>query len=265
MTPTGSLLRSRILVSVSRRKTWGVGYQIFNFLVEIFNKKSSIEIKHSKTFFWSVFGLSWVGSKVFYLISSAKGEYEVYMNSSNFWFGGGFVFYGGLVFGLIFISIYSIWLRKFPREYLFLAIPALSISHGLGRIGCLLAGCCFGIKSELPWAIYLHGHYRHPVQIYEAILLLVLGYFLLSKIIKRVKIINFDLNALSIYTIFMYFTIYSIARYFLEGLRGDLVRGVSKSGFSTSQIISLVLILGSGVFLYKNIKILKKMFLNYDS
>lgn len=52
---------------------------------------------------------------------------------------------------------------------------ALPLGQAIGRIGCLLAGCCYGAPSELPWALPLGGVGRHPVQLYEALLDLTLA------------------------------------------------------------------------------------------
>ncbi len=46
-----------------------------------------------------------------------------------------------------------------------LALPA---GEAVGRFGCLLAGCCYGAECALPWAIWQHGAWRHPTQLYAA-------------------------------------------------------------------------------------------------
>jgi prolipoprotein diacylglyceryltransferase len=47
---------------------------------------------------------------------------------------------------------------------------AVPLSLGIGRIACVLGGCCYGTPSHQPWAIHLAGADRHPVQLYEAAL-----------------------------------------------------------------------------------------------
>lgn len=50
-----------------------------------------------------------------------------------------------------------------------LAVPA-ALAIGVGRFGCLRGGCCYGVPTNVPWAMHLHdGQLRHPTQIYEAI------------------------------------------------------------------------------------------------
>ena len=45
--------------------------------------------------------------------------------------------------------------------------PGLVLGQAIGRIGCFLAGCCYGVECDLPWAVPLAGAHRHPTQIYE--------------------------------------------------------------------------------------------------
>jgi phosphatidylglycerol:prolipoprotein diacylglycerol transferase len=48
--------------------------------------------------------------------------------------------------------------------------PALALGLAVGRIGCFLNGCCYGIASELPWACdFGDGVLRHPTQLYSAV------------------------------------------------------------------------------------------------
>ena len=47
--------------------------------------------------------------------------------------------------------------------------PCLAFGLAIHRLGCLGAGCCFGSETSVPWSIWLHGVWRHPSQLYEAI------------------------------------------------------------------------------------------------
>lgn len=57
---------------------------------------------------------------------------------------------------------------------------ALLVGQAIGRLGCLLEGCCFGVPWDGPWAVVLAGRPRHPVQLYEAALDTVLALWLVS-------------------------------------------------------------------------------------
>ncbi|MFL5319826.1 MAG: prolipoprotein diacylglyceryl transferase [Myxococcaceae bacterium] len=49
---------------------------------------------------------------------------------------------------------------------------AFLVGQSIGRIGCLLNGCCFGEVTQVPWAVTIDGVPRHPAPLYEAAALL---------------------------------------------------------------------------------------------
>jgi phosphatidylglycerol:prolipoprotein diacylglycerol transferase len=84
---------------------------------------------------------------------------------------------GGIIGYILLLIIYS-QIIKFPFWRLSdLVIPCLAIAVAVGRIGCLINGCCYGITCDLPWAI-IYTNPRsyaplnipiHPVQLYQAV------------------------------------------------------------------------------------------------
>jgi len=111
--------------------------------------------------------------------------------------GSGFVFYGGMIGGLIGAYLVSRWYRIGLGVTMDMCGPALAIGQAIGRIGCQLSGDGdWGLPSTLPWAmsypkaivgwnsdtvLKLDDHYRlvsgyfpgvrvHPAPIYETIL-----------------------------------------------------------------------------------------------
>lgn len=79
---------------------------------------------------------------------------------------------GGLIGGVV-----AVWITKRRMgikarlgNYL---VPSLCLGILFGRIGCFLAGCCYGTASSLPWAVDFGDHVaRHPTQLYEALIML---------------------------------------------------------------------------------------------
>lgn len=195
---------------------WGIGFHLSRSLLKISDRNFSY-------LFWGSFLSSWLGAKAFFLLSTPEVS-----TSTSFWFGGGFVFYGGIIAGLIFLILLGHFNKEINlKDMGILSIP-ICFSQGLGRLGCFLAGCCFGNDSTLPWAVHLHDKFRHPVQIYEALGLFILGY-LLWKSRKNNLFVT-------------YFIGYGVLRFLLEFLRGDEIRGITSWGLSYSQIVSMVLI-----------------------
>lgn len=155
----------------------------------------------------------------------------------------GATFYGGLVGGIvIFIAIYfgaghflfkdKIHLRRF-RFLSDLAAPCITFAHGMGRLGCLMAGCCHGAVTDEWYGIYMVnlGQKVVPIQLYEAIFLLALcaltGWMLLTR--KK-------------YGLPTYLFVYGLWRFFIEYARTDY-RGTTIVSFLTpSQLTSVLLI-----------------------
>ena len=176
----------------------------------------------------------------------------------DFW-GTGATFYGGLVGGvLIFLVLYfglgALLFKEQENVHHFFPIAHIAgavipLAHGIGRIGCLMAGCCHGkVSATKQWFtvtfynLYVDGSvekfYAVPVQLFEAIFLFALAALLLWRVLE-----NKHYN-LPIYTV-----VYGVWRFFAEYLRADS-RGQGIIPFlSPSQQTALLLIaVGVGVF-----------------
>lgn len=206
---------------------WGIGFNLTQSYWQKCNlKKSDLWLLFIGTFF-----AGWIGAKVFFLAFSMPDRAIDYSKEVNFWLGGGFVFYGGLIFSALFALVFSFFKKSLGVVDLAVITPGLTIGHAIGRLGCLLAGCCYGSHCDLPIAIRFKGELRHPVQLYEFFGLALL-FILLRKWVKEEKLSS-ALNG--------YLLGYASLRFVLEFFRGDEIRGVF-DGLSTSQWISIVLI-----------------------
>lgn len=156
---------------------------------------------------------------------------------------GGFVFYGGaLLAAAIAIPYLHFKTKGLFESYLDLFAPVSSLAYSLGRLGCFLAGCCYGKYCELPWAI----NNRHPTQLYAVLwelgtLLILLG---CERIPAQSRRPSFLAKSGSIFYLWM--ILHSIGRLLMETYRDDF-RGPAL-GLSISSWISLVIIL-LGIFL----------------
>ncbi len=158
----------------------------------------------------------------------------------KFFFASGIVFYGGLL-GALAGALLGIFIAKcsfFDLERS--VVPFVPLGHAIGRIGCLMGGCCYGIPYDGLLAVYYsnsltglspeQGYF--PVQPLEAVINCAMCFVLLccSKKVKR------PLDLLC-----AYLGLYSVSRFFLEFLRGDENRGLY-GGLSTSQWLSIFLL-----------------------
>jgi phosphatidylglycerol:prolipoprotein diacylglycerol transferase len=122
--------------------------------------------------------------------------------------------------------------------------PGIALGHVIGRLGCLLAGCCYGIPTNVPWAVTFTdpaaatnvgtplGVPLHPTQLYDAGAELVILAYLLRTERRGTPYPG--------RTFWQYMCLYAISRFVIEFFRGD-ERGMAW-GLSTSQIVSLAIV-----------------------
>jgi phosphatidylglycerol---prolipoprotein diacylglyceryl transferase len=156
----------------------------------------------------------------------------------------GGVFYGGLIAAVL-VCIYQLRKHRLPLWISGdLFAPGIALGYMVGRLGCLMAGCCYGKPTDVPWAITFTdpaanfnvgtplNQPLHPTQIYESgagFLILLLLLF----IERRGR-------AFPGRTFWSFVLLYSVSRFVIEFFRGD-DRGMPLAALSTSQLISLVL------------------------
>jgi phosphatidylglycerol---prolipoprotein diacylglyceryl transferase len=80
---------------------------------------------------------------------------------------GGLTFFGGLLFGLPFTIGYAVWKKMPVLRGMDVVAPAIMFALGIGRIGCLLNGCCHGAECNLPWALQFPYASNAYIQQYE--------------------------------------------------------------------------------------------------
>jgi phosphatidylglycerol:prolipoprotein diacylglycerol transferase len=157
-------------------------------------------------------------------------------------FGSGFVFYGSLIFAIPTIIIF-LKVKKIP-VWPFLDVVAIltTIVHAFGRMGCFMAGCCYGVPHDtFPSVTFSHPKSQaepldtplHPTQLYSAFSIALIGMFLVWYEKRK----RFDGELM-----LLYIMLYAIARSVIEIFRGDIQRGYVIEGLlSNSQFISLLM------------------------
>ena len=194
-----------------------------------------------------LFGL--LGAKILLILVDAK----LYFSNPSLMLGtlqSAGVVYGGIIGGAVAVVVY-IRKRKMPLwTTLDTMVPFLALGIGLGRLSCLMAGCCYGIRYDGPLALHFPDHPRceappdiglFPVQILSLLNGVVLCLVLVALLRKRA----FEGQVLA-----AFFFLYSLTRGAIEFLRGDTVRGLwLGDSISTSQLIAVFGAL-FGIFLY---------------
>jgi phosphatidylglycerol:prolipoprotein diacylglycerol transferase len=130
--------------------------------------------------------------------------------------------------------------------------PGIALGHVIGRFGCLLAGCCYGKPTDVPWGIVFSnpaaaasvgtplGVALHPTQLYDAGAELLIMIVLLATERRG--------RPFPGRTFWLYMLLYAISRFVVEMYRGD-DRGMLM-GVSTSQAVSMAVLPISLVMLW---------------
>ncbi len=184
---------------------------------------------------------------VWVMISAVIGARVAYVMANRSWFiedptrilridRGGLIFYGGLIGSTIAVLLPA-RLRRIPVwQMADFAIGAVPLGHAIGRVGCLMNGCCYGAADKSWWAIPLHDAMRHPVQIVEATYTLVIYIILLEFFRHKHR----DGRVFALYLM-----LYPAGRFALEYLRGDdRLEGLV---FNAAQELSLFLMIVGAV------------------
>ncbi len=198
--------------------------------------------------------VGFLGAKILFLLVTyspkeiidiiKSGDFDSLLNS-------GFVFYGGLIFGVLGAFLAAKVLKEKISDHENLLIKIIPLVHAFGRIGCFFAGCCYGKPTNSA----IHVIFKNPVsdapigvplipvQLYESLFnfLLFITLAVIDKKTSGKKIL------LPIYVI-----AYGVERFIIEFFRFDEVRGIF-FGLSTSQWISIAMVIvGVLVFIYRN-------------
>lgn len=166
----------------------------------------------------------------------------------------GGVFYGGL---LLAVPVCWWYIRRSGLPLWTtcdLFAPGIALAQGVGRTGCLLAGCCYGEPTEAAWGVTFTSTLAaansgtplhvdlHPTQIYEAAAVLaIFGVLLAGE--RRWR-------AFPGRTFWTYLLLYGAARFVLEFYRGD-PRGMVFDALPTSQFVSALIVPASLVMLVR--------------
>ena len=189
-----------------------------------------------------------LGSKILYIIVEWK---EFIKDPKHFLGGGGFVVYGGIILGLVVAFLYFRWKKLDFFAYMDLSMPSVSIAQGIGRIGCFLAGCCYGAETDSALGVVFPqgslapaGVKLWPTQLFMSVGNLCIAAILIVASLKLKK--KGQVSAL-------YMILYSAGRFGVEFFRADH-RG-SVGVFSTSQFISLfIFIIGIALMVFVTMK-----------
>ncbi len=161
----------------------------------------------------------------------------------------GATFYGGLIGGVLsFMLVYfgvGYFLFKKDKQHIKfiftiidIAAASISVAHACGRLGCLMGGCCYGqiLPDDAWYGIYMKNLEAKvvPLQLYEALFLFALFAFFIFRLSKNKG-----------YNLPIYMIAYGIWRFVIEFFRADERGDTIVSFLSPSQLIALLMVVGS--------------------
>lgn len=158
---------------------------------------------------------------------------------------GGLSFHGAAIGGGLAIA----WMAR-RRGIPFLRVadviaPGVALAYAIGRVGCFLGGCCYGVPTDLPWACsfqdpfhpHIHTPPSHPTQIYAS-----LANLLIFTLLARMQKPPHALGKV----FWAYFVLYGIYRFIVEFWRIGATSSVVALGLSDAQWVSILMGLVGG-------------------
>jgi phosphatidylglycerol:prolipoprotein diacylglycerol transferase len=224
------------------------GFIVGLVLVTLRAKREGIPFGNVVDLFFYTLLSAFLGSRILFVLINFGDYRRNPLHIFNLW-EGGLVFYGGLIPAA---AVALLYLRRHRLPIWKLAdliSPLIALGLFFGRIGCFLAGCCYGEETSLPWGVVFKNPESlarlnvplHPTQLYDAANGLAI--FLFLNWMERRK--TFDGQ---IFWLFLF--LYSITRFLIEMVRGD-PRGFLFGGLlSTSQAVGIVLAIFSLFMLF---------------
>jgi len=198
-------------------------------------------------FFYTVLS-AFLGARILFVLINFDDYRQNPLHIFRLW-EGGLVFYGGLIPAALVAFLYMRRRRLPAWKLADLISPLITLGLFFGRIGCFLAGCCYGKETSLPWGVVFKNPESlallnvplHPTQLYDAANGLAI--FLFLNWMQKRK--TFDGQ---IFWLFLF--LYSITRFLIEIFRGD-PRGFLFGGLlSTSQAVGVLLAIFSLFMLF---------------
>jgi phosphatidylglycerol:prolipoprotein diacylglycerol transferase len=189
-----------------------------------------------------------LGARLLYVVSYWREEFA----AASIWEifnirNGGLVYYGGLI-GASMAFVFYLNAKQQPLwKTADILAPSIALGYAIGRLGCLMNGCCYGYPTQVPWAVHFpgdhptHGQNVHPTQVYESLLNLGL-YGALAWLHQRKK---FDGQVFASYLIG-----YAVLRSLVEIFRGDYP--VRYGGWATpAQLVSAGILAAGFILMWR--------------
>lgn len=172
------------------------------------------------------------GAKYFTFITKFQKYNKVFT-----FFKVGLSSYGAIIGIILLLFLFSKQYKKRFKDLIYILLPSIPLMYGIGKIGCFLAGCCYGVEYDgLLSVVYNYSYIApkeislFPIQLLEAIIFIVIFIYIFNKVNKQ-KPNNVIIGQT--------FIICGIAKFLLDYLRISHIGKI----LSVNQIVSIFFIL----------------------
>ncbi len=158
----------------------------------------------------------------------------------------GYIVYGGVILGILVGALLCKIKKVSFLEMADLIIPSVALGQGFGRIGCFLAGCCYGARTESILGVFFPADSYAPsgVALWPTQLFSSAGDFLLVVILILLSRTKLPKGSICSF----YLILYGIGRFLIEFLRDD-ERGYI-GALTNNQVVSIGFVLLGGLLLF---------------
>jgi len=202
--------------------------------------------------FWTII-FAIIGARAYYVLFNLD-YYKIHPNEIIKIWEGGIAIHGAILFGAVFVILYTLKYKVNSLKIFDICVPALLIGQAIGRWGNFFNKEAYGAATTLEYlkklnlpqfiinGMNINGIYYHPTFLYESVWNLI-GFIILM-IFRRRKYLKIG-TLTSIYLMW-----YSIGRFLIEILRTD---SLMLGDFKMAQIASIILfIVGLIIFIYSH-------------
>ncbi len=184
---------------------------------------------------------AFIGARLYYVIFRWNEYFRFHPEEIIAVWHGGLAIHGGVIGGIL--AGYFV-VRKYKLKFWKMAdivAPSIILGQAIGRWGNYINQEAYGYPTDLPWAMFIDGAYRHPTFLYEFLWnVLVFGFLIYRRYQPGVKQGEIFIS---------YFILYSVGRVIIESFRTD---SLMLGEFRVAQLISLLLIsVGVGLYYYR--------------
>jgi len=172
--------------------------------------------------FFIAFCAAVIGGRFLFVLSSLSSFKQNWLEIFYPWVGG-FSLFGSVIFVLVALYWYLKKLKLSVLPFFDMVTLRAPLVVAIARIGCFLAGCCYGVETTLPWGVTFSNadalaplHVPlHPTQLYASVISFLI-FLILLFIEKKAYVASGTI-------VFTYLLLGSISRFFVDFLRGDRI------------------------------------------